>query len=228
MTEVISSNGENPTATTVLEFFDSLLSGTYVQLHGTPYVFNGIEEETIKLFTESGANTELRADAQNENRWEKVTLNNGSAKLASPELLAAFRSAEYYRTQRNSLRTSYENQLEQLRAEKRTQRMNFESDWQMLNDFINEYADEQNMCSDYERRLERWNGSFSEMNLQGRERNWNVQVRITVDHTFQIRARSEEDAKELAEDMDLSTIRAELNNNRYIDYTLDVDDVELS
>src|SRR4029077_7803622 len=58
-----------------------------------------------------------------------------------------------------------------------------QADWTKLNDHLNEYADNNTMCSDYERQLSDWNEDYSTLKLLGREIEYRVPVLVTVRYT---------------------------------------------
>lgn len=75
-------------------------------------------------------------------------------------------------------------------------------DWATLNEFLNDYADEQSMCSAYENQLSIWNNSFSMLELTGREKEYEVSVTVTATYytTVTVTASSDEAAQEHVDD----------------------------
>lgn len=53
-----------------------------------------------------------------------------------------------------------------------------QSDWEMLNAHLNDYAVEQGMCRDYERKLDSWNDTFTSLKLKGRREEYNVGITL--------------------------------------------------
>ena len=96
------------------------------------------------------------------------------------------------------------------------------SDWNKLNVFLNEYADKQGMCPDYERQLDDWNGSFDLLKLEGRKRTYRARVRIQTTHyvDVDVQASSEDAAIDEINDMYASDIMNE--NGDWSDYS-DID-----
>lgn len=88
-------------------------------------------------------------------------------------------------------------------------------DWTMINKKINDYANEVDMCYDYERRLELWNNDFRVEKLEGRPKDWTVGVKIPAlsEDVFyvEIEATSPSKANELVAEMSVE----ELLENAY-------------
>lgn len=117
-------------------------------------------------------------------------------------------------------RRLYDAQMSKAQAEKEASEANskvwqLELDWAMLNKKINAYADETDMCYDYERRLELWNNDFRVAKLEGRVKEWQVGVKIPAlsDDTFyvEVEATSPSKANELVSEMSVE----ELLENAY-------------
>ena len=85
-----------------------------------------------------------------------------------------------------------------------------QNDWNTLNEAINEYADEQSMCSSYENKLAEWNDSFSEFSLTGRVKEYEVSVTVTSTYyvTVTVEANSEDDATDKVNEMDTDDIES--------------------
>lgn len=116
--------------------------------------------------------------------------------------------------------TSYENELQQraTSAENRCGRV--ETDFRTLNEKINDYATEQQMCRDYERRISGWNEDLSVMKLVGRKQTWWVPVMIAAlsDSPFALQiteCHSAEEAKERVEQMNTGAIIRNLTEQGY-------------
>lgn len=114
----------------------------------------------------------------------------------------------------------YDQQMLKVEAEKEASEANskvwqLELDWAMLNKKINAYADETDMCYDYERRLELWNNDFRVAKLEGRPKDWAVGVKIPAlsEDVFyvEIEATSPSKANELVAEMSVE----ELLENAY-------------
>lgn len=78
------------------------------------------------------------------------------------------------------------------------------TDFKVLNNALNEYADDEGMCSGYEDTLDEWNSLFRRVKLIGRERDWEVAVTINDSHTLYyspVKAASAEEAAKIVDDM---------------------------
>jgi hypothetical protein len=95
-------------------------------------------------------------------------------------------------------------------------------DWRQLNEFLNEYADKNSMCSDYERQLNDWNEGFELLELEGRKRIYRVRVRVQTTHyvDVDVEATTEDAAIEEINDMYASDIMND--NGDWSDYS-DID-----
>lgn len=91
-------------------------------------------------------------------------------------------------------RDSYQRDAEILRTEAATMR----TDWSRLNGHLNDYADEHDMCDQYDETLADWNSGFRELQLVGREKDYDVSVRVTVvyDVTVNVTASTERQARD--------------------------------
>lgn len=171
---------------TVAEFFGGMRRFTYVTFSrqgrvGYYYVFLGHyydEEDNYVPRVADAQNgammrfTEEQLNAPNDgsfNRsgyvWAVATENDAVKSVPREHQTAIANLADY--------REAYDRMIQ-----KRNEGEQAKADFRTLNAKINEYATEQGMCPDYERRLDRWNVDLVHMKLVGRPRDWEVQVRI--------------------------------------------------
>jgi hypothetical protein len=61
-----------------------------------------------------------------------------------------------------------------------TETAQMRADWSRLNGLLNDYADEHDMCEQYDDTLEDWNSGFRELKLVGGEHDYDVSVKVTV------------------------------------------------
>lgn len=130
----------------------------------------------------------------------------GWYRLLTPEELADYTWLPH-RENTNETLTSWmwrAAQMEEGRLQEVQRSRNMRSDWALLNEALNEYADTKNMCGEYERQLSEWNDSFAELSLDGRTKTYEVEVTITATFTttVEVEGTSEDDATEKAGDMD--------------------------
>lgn len=83
-----------------------------------------------------------------------------------------------------------------------------QKDWTKLNEFLNEYAEENDMCSQYEDRLNTWNTDFTRFKLEGRYQDYSVCTKVTVTYyvNVNVSAKNTSDAIDEADGIDSSTI----------------------
>lgn len=103
-----------------------------------------------------------------------------------------------YTAVRHSLRDSTRAESSESELEK------YKSDWSLLNTELNDYAEDQNLCEEYERRLDEWNNNFKAASLTGRLRKYSVTVEITAtfENVVEVEATSPSNALEKADDFD--------------------------
>lgn len=77
------------------------------------------------------------------------------------------------------------------------------ADWALLNEGMNEYADDKGLCGEYEKQLGEWNDSFQYMELIGRQKNYEVEVtvHVTYKNTITVEATSEDEASGKVDDL---------------------------
>jgi chromosome segregation ATPase len=85
----------------------------------------------------------------------------------------------------------------------RVQRDNAESDFKQLNTYLNEYADGKGLCGEYEKQLDEWNEGFDSMKLEGRIREYQIEVEVSFRYTttVTVEASTADDAREQVEQM---------------------------
>jgi hypothetical protein len=194
---------------TIQQFFESLPVYTFVHgpgsRHGTEYVFTGFEDNgegmvlpTIwhtHYMTKSHIDPDYLASV---NTWETSKLEEGETpKVADRELRMALRVLG---GNRNEL-----NESQQRVSELEGELSQALSDYMRVNTFMNDYAQEVNFCSDYERRIFGWNETLHNK-LIGRTRSYQVPVRIPAisEHpvnVYPVEARSPEEARSRVENM---------------------------
>jgi hypothetical protein len=103
-------------------------------------------------------------------------------------------------------------------------------DWNTLNEHIKDYANEANMCAEFERKIDEWNADFKTFTLEGRIKNYDVSVRLTATYytTVTVEAATPEAAQEQVEEMDSDDIdnKSGLDWKHPDDVEFDVTDVE--
>lgn len=112
-------------------------------------------------------------------------------------------------------------------AEKRAE--TYRADFDRLNVFLNEYANDKRMCSDYESTLEEWNNSFSLLKLVGRLRDYRVQVSVTVCYSgvITVEALNETEAQREVRAWDSSEVLSEIEQqDSYPSVDFDTNGVE--
>lgn len=177
-------SGEAAPTLTVQQYFSSLPIGSHVRREGShdTYVWSGRtagDNRAPVLFSlEYGSETILEL-IDRDNTWAAVTNDDGP--VVTDPLTVRLMS----RTR------SLASQVSDYQI--RTARM--ETDWSFLNERLNEYADEQRMCPDYERRLDTWNEGLQLLKLEGRKRDYTVRVAVEATYYIDVTVRaSSEDA----------------------------------
>ena len=186
---------------TVAEFFAALPSGTHVRRQGSAdtYVWTGrhvgLLRQPYLISLRYGSDMLLESTdrdngvfGQPYNVWSAVLDENGQPRVESD--LAVRVMARLRNYVENYDRATEENgKLRQ--------------DWATLNGKINDYANETNMCSDYERRLESWNEDFQLLELEGRKREFRIPVRVDASYyvTVTVEATNEDAAHDQISDM---------------------------
>lgn len=165
---------------TVTEFFAGLIHGTYVSSGANVLIYVGNVYDTVAnayvprvLNPEHFQITDLTASRNTPNREDgwKVVYNDDSdedPRVADSYSLRIFREF----CQRSAKLVETINKLHTEQAKN----LDLNDDWCSLNTLLNEYADKERMCGDYERQLNTWNESLSVLQLEGRHRNWTVGV----------------------------------------------------
>lgn len=148
---------------TLEEFYDGMNCGEVFTVWGNAFVFFGFSSCRYVYFNindytrhEMSQDTARETIIESNSRRGYFVDSMGQHVMVDDSMINA-----YY--QINSL------------TERVTRRDN---DFRKLNKFLNEYAESQGMCSDYEDTLQKWNDEFSFYQLDGRERDYFVPVRI--------------------------------------------------
>lgn len=220
MTVTDNTTTENNGAdVTVGGFFRALKIGQYVT-DGQGFneqVYIGQEWDTIgnvyapRLFNlRSMHHTNLTASTNSINRedgWREVFEDNGTELKVAPEDMV--RALQAYADKTNEL-----SQARQELWKLRDKEYELQSDWDLLNGLLNDYAEEVSFCSDYERRLDSWNEQFKTAKLKGRVSNYDVAVSIPELSDDQmwvsVRATSPAEANRLASEMTTTEILREV------------------
>ena len=178
-------SGEAAPTLTVQQYFSSLPIGSHVRREGLydTYVWSGrtagANRAPVLFSLEYG--TELVLELiDRDNTWAAVVGDDGDPVVADTltnRLMSRCRS------------------LAVQSDEARMRAATMETDWSFLNERLNEYADEQRMCPDYERRLDTWNEGLQLLKLEGRKRDYTVRVAVEATYYIDVTVRaSSEDA----------------------------------
>lgn len=185
-------------AQTVREFFGGLRSGTHVvrPRSADVMVWSGIYENdgTAPVLFRRDYGTYLALEMSGEpNDWVACTDGEGEPIVEGTLGQRAMRDV----VRGNARHASQNAEIVKLRQ-----------DWRTLNDHLNTYADENSMCSDYERRLDTWNESFQLLELEGRKRDYTVRIRVDATYYVDVNvsASSEDAARDDAHDLDTSDL----------------------
>lgn len=108
-----------------------------------------------------------------------------------------------------------------------------EADWTLLNAKMNEYAEEADLCDEYESRIARWNGDFSAMELEGRYKTYTVRTKVEVTYyvDVEVEAKDSDDAINKVDNLDSDEIHDAVDNEGWSDYddmTWDARDAQAS
>lgn len=97
---------------------------------------------------------------------------------------------------------------------------NLKADWQRLNAFLNAYADAESMCEGYEDTLAQWNRSFTDLQLVGRTKTYQVRTRVTLhyDVDITVRANNDAQARDKVNDMCIDDVMQDVDTSDYDDY----------
>ena len=100
----------------------------------------------------------------------------------------------------NALRRLDTAQVELDRA--RNQMVSMRRDWSKLNALMNEHANSENWCDEYDEKLEYWNDSFSTLKLEGRLKDFDIDVKLVATYrtTVTIKASSRDKAIDIFND----------------------------
>lgn len=185
-----------PTLKSAGDYFADLKMGHVVVstkgLYGLRYVYmgrtarDGVSKVALVALSEGHSVNWLGPDELNaENQWTTVDLISDitvyeSLVALDKELVARSRAMESAVTELDDVR----------------------SDFEKLNQLLNEYADDDSLCSEYEDTLDEWNESFAVMKLVGRKQDWEVAVTINGGMTAFYGPVSARTAKEAAEMVD--------------------------
>ena len=181
----VSSSGSAAPTPTVQAYFLALAAGTHVRREGSydTYVWSGRtagERRAPVLFSlEYGQ--ELHLDLiDRDNTWAAVVGDDGDPVVADALTIRLM----------GRCRT-----LASANEDATTRVSQMAADWSFLNERLNEYADEQRMCPDYERRLDTWNEGLQLLKLEGRKRDYTVRVAVEATYYIDVTVRaSSEDA----------------------------------
>ncbi len=168
----------------VRDYFLALSPGTHVRREGShdTYVWSGRtagDNRAPVLFSLEYGSEMMLDLPERDNTWAAVRNDDGPvvADALTIRLMSRVRSL--------TIQTAgYEENAAKMRA-----------DWTFLNERLNEYADEQRMCPDYERRLDTWNEGLQLHQLEGRKRDYTVRVAVEATYYIDVTVRaSSEDA----------------------------------
>lgn len=82
---------------------------------------------------------------------------------------------------------------------------NQQSDWDKLNQFLLDEAQNRDWCGELEKVLDKWNAAFEAFELQGRVKDYVVEVEVTATYTVRVPVegcKNAEEAQERVNDMD--------------------------
>lgn len=224
--ELPDYDSESPT--TARQFFhNDVTYWTYVRRSGMSgeYVYYGMEfdeagHEIIVLVHSRYMSELILTDSELSvtNDWEVILDDDGLAKTADMLSRMALRNLRGTRNEVTAL-TETVQRLE-------TELYETRSDFWTVNTKINEYADDQSYCSDYERRIFGWNSDFKRMSLKGRPDRqfvFSVPVRVPALSSDPLYVSVEgcsspEEAREVVQSYSQSEVlRALVNSGAYID-----------
>lgn len=164
---------------TVQDFFNSIERGTYVSCGYNALVYVGEIYDSItdryvpRVFNPYNfvvMDMSGSLDSLNRDNWKVLYENDGDE---NPRVVSAEVLRVYYEFCLNWQKLGVLNKkVHQLE----TKNLDLQDDWMTLNAHLNEYAENNQMCSDYERQLDTWNDTFSNMKLLGRPQDWSVGV----------------------------------------------------
>jgi len=102
------------------------------------------------------------------------------------------------------------------------------ADVSKLNEFMNAKADEESWCDTYDSTISAWNRSFTQIELTGRTKEYQVQLDVTLRYTHYItvEASSEDAARSEVEQMSDYDLLDNLDYDDTYDTTIDIEDVE--
>ena len=225
VTSRVESTGtqEETAPQTIRQFFESLPDYSYITINGSDYIFAGWDHEGGDDGDELQARVFHAARYMSEDSYSGYVLeeqnetlailldDDGEQKIASRELRHALRHLSASRRNSDLLSKRYDETLDLVNS--------LQQDFKRVNDFINEYADENHMCSDYERRIFGWNDSLTNK-LVGRLRDYSVAVHIPElseynMEAYPVKARSQEEARETVRGWSRATLIANLAERGY-------------
>lgn len=216
-----NENGQRVNSST--EFFNSLHRGHVVKIgrFGSPLVYTGNWRESMMRHTVFLVTQELSepffVDLDNDaSEWIQVTdPGNNLPIMVSPETCSAI---DQYIAEWKGNQNLHE-VITKLR-----------NDIQTINRLLNEYAEENSMCNEYENTLQDWNKSLSEQTtLVGRMRDRDVKVRVRAewDVWVTVQGTSADDVKEKVENMDVDDVFTLVRDIQSYPDTIEVRDVEV-
>ena len=200
---------------TVLEFFSSMIHGAKIfsnsetdqYLIFVNFDWQDGEYKFVNLVSPKWA-TLTKVPANDENRWETRFDDEGDVLIVSD----AERTLATAILNLRDMGIENAKELDAKRVESETLR----SDFVKLNEHLIGYANENQMCSDFEARLWQWNNDFEMMKLYGRKRDTSVAITVgdsTEAMWIAVEARTPEEAKIIVSNMERRDIIQKLLND---------------
>lgn len=209
----VPDQSEFPVPLSYSEFFEEINPYTYFSVSGSEYIYYGFIENPDKDELEAifynvhymdriaYGSSYLGQDSERAYKWEIVRNDDGSPK----ELDSVGRMMLNRVEEKSGLITQLREDVKSFEELNRAAIQDIKT----INRKINEYAEETDMCSDYERRLDLWNDDLT-VKLVGREREWIVPIRINAlsDHQMSlcVTATSEDAARQAVSEMTIEDI----------------------
>ncbi len=154
---------------------------------------NGPTSYVWLLSVETGA--VIQIDPTDESGWSYVKDAFGAIEMADPLAVQTAVSL----VDREETIARYHTEMSEMRS--RMSRMH--SDWDLLNEKLNDESKSRDWCNVYDQCVESWNEEFSVFQLQPRSQDYNVEVQITATWTVYVpveNMNSAEDAEEYVRD----------------------------
>ncbi|MBX3327837.1 MAG: hypothetical protein KF682_18240, partial [Nitrospira sp.] len=186
------------------DFFANLAFGTLVTTgqYGAEFIYTGMwkhnSHNEIELIVRRTTEAHCVDVTDTNQVWRILLDDNGVERKVDQDTVRALDQLHYSRRATDYAHKTLAEETEKLDARIALLR----SDFQKLNTFLNEYAEQERYCGEYEDKLEEWNSELSsESNLVGRKQLRSVRVRMTKtwDCWVEVEATSDRDARDKVE-----------------------------